>query len=243
MPGQAQSEKSSTRCEQPVGWPAIVLAIFGGTLLLAGLRLFLPLWENSAWPDAALLMLAIAATLAALAKQLPVLNVIIAATIASGLGGMAHAVNDVTGFPFGKFEFTPALGPRLLGVLPLAIPAFWAIAALNSRGVARLLLHNSRTHPRHGHHVLALSGLLMLAFHLALEPFAVNVKGWWTLNPTPMLAAFSWILLSLLIQVAMTPLLLDKFPGPRPRNILPLLVWVGINALMTTAILCGIQPR
>ena len=243
MPGQPQSEKTSARCEHRVGWPVIVLAIFGGALLLAGLRLFVPLGENSGWPDATLLILATAATIAALAKQLPVLNVTLAASLAAGIGGLAHAVNDVTGFPFGKFEFTTALGPRLLGVLPLAIPAFWAIAALNSRGVARLLLHNSRQHPRHGHHVLALSVLLMLAFHLTLEPFAVNVKGWWTLNPTPMLAALSWMLLSLLIQVAITPLLLDKFPVPRPRNILPLLVWVGTNALLALAIICGNSLR
>ena len=130
-----------------------------------------------------------------------------------------------------------------LAVLPLALPAIWGIAALNSRAVARLLLRSPRPHPRHGYRVIALSVLLMVAFHLALEPYAVSIQGWWTANPSPPLALFSWIFLSLAIQVAITPLLLDKFPTPRPPNYAPLFVWVGIHVLMAMAILCGINPR
>lgn len=243
MPAQPSSEKPPGTPRLPDLWPNAVLTAFGATLIFAALRLFIPLFPNSGWPDAALLILTTTATVAALSKQLPVLNVIFAAGIAAGIGGMAHAVNDVTGFPFGMFEFTTALGPRLLGILPLAIPAFWAIAALNARGVARLALHRSRAHPQHGYRVIVLSVLLMILLRLALEPFAVGVKIWWTATPTPLLALISSTLLSLMLQIAMTPLLLDKFPVPRPPNYWPLFVWAGINALMLVAILSGNRPH
>ena len=204
--------------------------------MLAMLRLFVPLWKNSAWPDVALLILTTAATVAAMANHLPAPNIILAASIAAGIGGIAHAVNDVTGFPFGNFEFTAVFGPRLLGVLPLAIPAFWAIAALSARGVARLVLHNSRQYPHHGYHVIGLAVLLMIFFHLALNPFASTVKGWWTANPTPLLALASGIVLSLASQVAITPLLLDKFPVPRPPNFSPLFVWIALNGWLATGL-------
>jgi len=213
-----------------------MLGLFAAVVLLAMLRLFVPLWENSGWPDAALLILATAATIAALANHLPVPNVLLAAGIAAGIGGMAHAINDVTGFPFGRIEFTTAFGPRLFGILPLAIPALWAIAALNARGVARLLLYRSRQHPRHGYRVIGVALVLMIAFHLALNPFVVTVKGWWTANPTPLAGLISWTVLSLAIQVAITPLLLDKFPTPRPPNFQPLFVWVALNGLLATGL-------
>lgn len=229
-------------CERIPGTPGPLncwsgtFGLFAAVVILAIVRLFAPLGENSGWLDAALLLLATAATVAALTNHLPAPNVLLAAGIAAGMGGMAHAINDVTGFPFGRIEFTAALGPRLFGVLPLAIPALWAIAALNARGVARLLLFRSRQHPRHGYRVIGLAIILMAAFHLALNPFALTVKGWWTANPTPLVGLASWTVLSLAIQVAITPLLLDKFPTPRPPNFQPLYVWVALNGLLAAGL-------
>ena len=232
MPAQPPSQKPPGTSGLSSCWQSGTLVLIGAAVILAILRLFVPLWKNSGWPDAALLVLTGAATVAALAKQLPATNIILAGSIAAGIGGIAHAVNNVMGIPFGKFEFTAAFGPRLLGVLPLAIPALWAIVALNARGVARLLLHNSRQHPRHGYRVLGLAMLLMTAFHLTLNPYASTVKNWWTASPTPFLNLTSLTALSLIIQVAITPLLLDKFPVPRPPNFRPLAVWITLNGLL-----------
>jgi hypothetical protein len=43
----------------------------------------------------------------------------------------------------------------------------------------------------------------------------------------------------LVIQVAITALLLDKFPGERPRNPRPALVWICIVAIFAFGWLTG----
>lgn len=212
-------------------WKIIVLALFGVAASLAALQLFMPMSGSFGWFDAVFLMLTAAATLAAFAGQIPAPNLILAGGIAAGIGGIAHAVNDVTGLPFGRFEFKPEFGPRLFSVLPVAMPLFWAIAALNSRGAARCLLSSSRAHPRHGYHVIGLATLMTAILLAALDPFASHIKGWWTANPISLLNVPSWTILSLLIQIAMTPLLLDKFPIPRRPVRWPLGIWL---------ILCGV---
>lgn len=209
-----------------------MLLLFGAAVSLSAFQPFVPPLKNSGWPDAVLLAITAVATLAAFAGQLPVTNVFLAGTIAAAIGGILHAVNNVIGLPFGRFEFKPGFGPQVFDVLPVAMPVLWAVASLNARGVARRLLQHSRTHPRHGYHVIALAAGLMMIFQLTITPFAVMVKNWWTPDATPLLNLASWIVLSLIIQIAMTPLLLDKFPVPRPPNFSPVLVWVGMNLLM-----------
>lgn len=223
----------------------LVLALFGASTVTFALRLFHPFWADSGWPDAVLLALAGVATLAAFAGQIPVPNVLLAGGIAAGIGGLAHAVNDVTGLPFGRFEFTSAMGPRLLNVLPVAMPLLWAVLALNARGAARRLLFAFRLHPRHGYHVMALAVILMTIFHLVLTSFGVCVKFWWTINPEPFLNFASLTLLSLIIQIAVTPLLLDKFPVPRLPSQWPLWILASLLFLVLLGVLgstCGLSP-
>ena len=168
------------------------------------------------------------------------------ARLADGRRGRSlHAVNDVLGLPFGRFEFRPAFGPRLLNVLPVATPILWAILALNARGTARRLLFAFRLHPQHGYHVIALATILMTVFHLVLTPFGVCVKCWWTINPEPLQNFASLTLLSLVIQIAMTSLLLDKFPVPRQPSRWPLWIWTILFFLMLLGVLgstCGLSP-
>lgn len=232
-----------SRTTGPVDWsPTVVVCLYAVTVMAAMLQFFSSARQNSGWLDAALLMLAVAANIAALAKQLPVINVVFAAGIAAGIGGVAHAVNDVTGIPFGRLEFSTAFGPRLLGVLPLAVPALWAMAALSTRGVARVTLRSSHTHPFHGYRVIGLAVILMIVLQAALDPFGAIVKGWWSASSSPVLNLASQTVLGLVIQVMITPLLLDKFPGPRPPNFWPLAVWLVLNSLLAAGLFVANRP-
>lgn len=217
-------------------WPGIVIGLFVLAAAVTILQFFVRLWPASGWADTVLLILAVAAAIAALAKQLPVVNVTIAAGIAAGLGGIAHAINDVSGLPFGRFEFTTAFGPRLLGVLPIAILGIWATAALSARGVARVVLRNTRNHQHHGYQVIGLAVGLMTVFQALLIPYGAMVKGWWSATPVPILNLIGCGLVSLLIQVAITPMILDKFPGPRPPNFWPLAVWLALHVVLVTGL-------
>jgi len=213
-----------------------VVGLFGVAVALTIVRLFLPLSQNSGWADGELLVLAIVASITALAKQLPVVNVVLAAGIAAGIGGVAHAVNDVTGLPFGRVEFTTVFGPRLLGVLPFAILGLCVVETLSARGVARVALQRWRDKPNHGYHVIGLAVVLMVVFHLAFNAFGSAVKGWWSQMSLPVVNTVSWGVLSLIIQVLITPLLLDKFPGRRPPNFWPLIVWIALNIILATGL-------
>jgi uncharacterized membrane protein len=232
MTAPPQPSLPPTPLPPPSRWADVAVVLFSVSVVLA----ISPFCGNARWPEDLLLVFAGVASVAALARQLPAPNVLMAAAVAAGIGGLAHAVNAVIGLPFGRFEFNTAFGPRLLGILPLAMPVIWLAVALVARGLARLLLHSSRRHPRHGWRVLGLATVLMMGFSFALEPFGA-VKDWWMPNPTPLLNVASWGGLGLMVQIAMTPLLLDKFPGPRPPNYHPLIVWAGLNGVVAMTLL------
>lgn len=193
------------------------------------------------WPVQPLLNAAFAsaALVAAIAAFTPTLawpNVVLAGGLAAVIGGMAHAVSSVTGFPFGQAEYTDAAGPRLLGLIPWWLPVAWAVTALGSRGAARFALHQSRNHPQHGYRVIALATGLAMLSTIGLQAFAVRAHYG---MPTLTDELLPWLGqgLHLFIQIAMTPLLIDKFPGPRPPNFRPLLVWAGTSAVMLAGLI------
>jgi len=237
MPANPSLPPQPGTLSQPPRWSGVVLWLFVMALFLAALRLFVPSWSNSAWPDAILLIFGVAASVASLARQLPTPNVILAGVVAAVLGGLAHAVNDVTGWPFGRFEFNAPIGPRIVNLLPVAMLAIWVMTALTSRGAARRLLHRSRSHPLHGYRVIGLATVLMTLFAMTLMPFGASARDWWTATPTPILNWAGWGSVGLLIQVAITPLLIDKFPGPRPPNLWPLMVWGLTTAFLALGLL------
>jgi len=233
-PSTIQNSPGTSRLAN--SWIAIVFGLFSVAVLLSLLQLFVPLGQSSNRLDAALLLLTVVASIAALAKHLPVVNIILAGGIAAGIGGAAHAMNDVTGFPFGKITFTAAFGPRLLGILPLAMMGLWAAAALSARGVARLALRGWRDRPNHGFHVIGLAATLMITFQIGLNSFGSSVKGWWSETPSPVMNIVSGGLLSVAIQVVITALLLDKFPGTRPPNFWPLALWIPLHVLLVAGL-------
>jgi len=90
--------------------------------------------------------------------------------------GLIETIGTLTGWPFGSYSYTAALGPRL-GVLPLAIPLawwvvlvpLWVLAAGRWGGIGlsdRLLRIGS----------VAVAAVLV---DLVLEPVAWQLRGYW----------------------------------------------------------------
>jgi uncharacterized membrane protein len=96
------------------------------------------------------------------------------------LGGFAvEALGVATGFPFGTYDYSGQLGPKLLGV-PLIIPLAWTWMAWPA-WLAALRLTGSTV----GRVLLAAAGLA--AWDLFLDPQMV-AEGYWTWrSPTPAL--------------------------------------------------------
>src|SRR5881296_2683237 len=70
-------------------------------LVWARLWVAVPLLGQARWPDGLLVVAATATTLAALARQLPGQNVILAASIIAVIGGAVQSLDARTGIPFG----------------------------------------------------------------------------------------------------------------------------------------------
>jgi hypothetical protein len=186
--------------------------------------------------------LVISSLLASIATFTPALawpNALLAAGLAAFVGGIAHAINAITGFPFGRLEFMPSSGPLLFGLIPWWLPLAWSAIALSARGSARLILHGSRNHPRHGYHVLLLATGLAMLPTMELHRFGIHIAKFWQPGVGSSLLLSSGHALHLLVQIAITPLLIDKFPGPRPRNFRPLLVWACIHLLFVLGLALG----
>jgi len=228
----------------------LLAAAFALVLAANGLPLNLP--GKPGWPEALLLLLATAGTLAALARQLPLQNVLLAAFVIALMGGAAHALGVKLGIPFGPFLFGAEAGPQLFKTLPWGMPLLWVVVLLNSRGVARLILRPWRKIRSYGFWLIGLTALLALLFDLALDPFATRAKHYWLWLPTkfpvtwlgaPLVNFFSWAAVSLLILAFVTPALINKGPRQSAPDFHPLAVWLGAILLFGVAAgLRGVWP-
>ena len=189
------------------------------------------------WLLPLLLLTATLSTLAALSRQLPVQNVLLAALITALIGGVAHLLSALSGIPLGPVMFGPEAGWKLFGRLPWILPLLWIVAVLNSRGVARLVLRPWRKIRAYGFWLMGLTALFTLIFDLALEPFATRLKHYWIWTPggyslSPQIGPVSnsagWFLVTLLILAFVTPALINKQLSKRSEpDFHPLAVWLG----------------
>lgn len=102
----------------------------------------------------------------------------IAAAIVLLGSSAAEWIGATTGFPFGPYQYTDAFGPRMGGVLPIAIPLAWLVIlfaaryALQARwpGLTRAKL-------------AAGVGAIALATDFNLEFVAWKIRGYWIWYP------------------------------------------------------------
>lgn len=222
--------------------------VFWGLNALLGVTFILEICapKSSSVLDAILIVLAAAASFAALARQLPMQNVLSVAIISALIGGVAHGLSACPNFslPFGPIFFYPAAGGKISNFVPWTVPLVWVFAIFNARGVARLILLPWRKVKNYGVWLMGLTAVLAVAFDLALESFAGHVKHFWLWQPTKIpftwqgatpLNFAGWACVSLLIMLIITPLLIRKQPGgPNAPEFHPLVLWLG--ALLLFAI-------
>jgi putative membrane protein len=223
--------------------PSTSLAKYGfwglNTLLGAALAAELCGPHFFSFLDALTIALAALASIVALSRQLPLQNVLPVAAVCAVAGGLAHGLSANPSFhlPFGPIGFRPAAGEKLFNFVPWTIPLIWIIAVFNARGTARLILRPWRKVNNYGFRLIGLTALLAVAFDLALEPFAWQVKHFWFWQATKIpvtwqgvtpLNFLSWACLTVLIMILVTPVLIRKQPGHRSKpDLYPLMLWLG----------------
>ena len=175
--------------------------------------------------------------------------------VATGGGLAVEAVGVATGFPFGTYDYSGQLGPKLFGV-PLIIPLAWTWMAWPA-WLAAVRLTGGRAGRRTGHRigrraariVLAATGLA--AWDLFLDPQMV-AEGYWTWQAaTPALPGvpgipignyLGWLGFAL---VLMTALSAAAGPGasaaaPADGPMLALWLWTYASSVLAHAVFLGL---
>jgi len=230
------------------GWQTKAHVVLGALFVLNALlvgfaqRLSAPMIGMAHWPEGLLLLICAASTLAALCTQLPAQNVVFAAALIGVLTGAVHAINGIAAVPLGPVEYhRQEVGQFLFYPLPWAVPVLWTIVILNARGVARLMLRAKRGAPYYGFWVMGMTVLLVIVFDLSLEPFATQIKEYWSWKPTKLPTSWytaPWTnfigcaVMTLLILLFVTPMLINKSPVRKPVTYNPLLVWDSLSLVL-----------
>jgi len=160
------------------------------------------------------------------------------------VGGFAvEAIGVATGFPFGHYDYSGQLGPKLLGV-PLIIPLAWTWMAWPAWLAATRL--STR---RPGQIALAAAGLA--AWDLFLDPQMV-AEGYWTWrSPTPALPGvpgvpignyLGWLGFAILLMTALALAGGERIRTPRPGDapILALWLWTYASSVLAHAVFLGL---
>ena len=240
-PNTGTPKKTDATTLKTKAWPQQLLLVL--TLAATVATFFNPPGTTSNL-DLLLVLLATAASITTLARQLPLQNVLFAAFITALIGGATHGLSARTGLPLGPISFGETAGPQLFDTVPWTVGLIWIIALFNSRGVARLILRPWRRVKTYGFLLIGLTALLALAFDLALEPFA-HLKHLWLWQPTKIpvswhgaspLSFLGWGVVSLLIIAIIMPYLIRKQPGNSSApDFAPLGLWLGTMVLFTVS--------
>lgn len=86
-------------------------------------------------------------------------------------GFLVELIGSHTGFPFGSYRYTAALGPALFGV-PLSMMAAWVVLLAFARDLAARATAHRRVR-------VLLGSIAMTAFDLLIDPVATAVLGYW----------------------------------------------------------------
>ena len=245
-----KKQRAAAPGTETIVWVQWVLSLsLAVVFVLVLATLFTPpkLSGKHGWFEALLLLLATANTVTALARRLPLQNVLLATFIIAVTGGAAHALGAITSMPFGPFTFSTTAGNELFGTLPWSVPLIWVVAILNSRGVAQLILRPWRKTSAYGFWLMGLTTMLAVLFDFAFEPFASRVNHYWlwtlmmfpvTWQGVPLSNFLGWLIVSLLIVVFIAPTLINKQPRKRhSHDFHSFTIWV--SAIFLFGIACA----
>jgi uncharacterized membrane protein len=237
--GQETTSRNPLETAQPALLGLFLVAI---AVLIAQRFVAFQLPPNEGFWDMVTLILALAATLVSLCRQLPAQNVLLATVVILFIGGAISALGALTGIPFGPVTYAPAGGPQLFHALSWYVPLLWVLVVLSSRGVARLILRPWRKLRVYGYWLMGITTLLAMIFDLGLEPFATRVRHYWIWSPTklavdwygtPLSNFLGWLVTIILILAFATPALMKKKPAKSKSTLdsHPLIVWISLNLL------------
>jgi putative membrane protein len=159
------------------------------------------------------------------------------------VSGLVESIGTLSGFPFGNYTYTEAFGPRLFGLLPLAIPLAWWLVLMPVYRLLGLLRQRSALV------FVALVAIGVTAVDFVIEPVAVVIKGYWIWQDggfyygVPWTNFVGWILTAAVLTIGLNRILpkSDPFARPTTRQHAWLLILV-LSFFMVVLLRDGIYP-
>lgn len=147
------------------------------------------------------------------------------------VSAVAEGAGAVTGVLFGPYHYTENFGPRLFGIVPLAIPlAWWVIMAAGQ--FAGSVFAGSR-----GPVVVLLAAVFAVVFDLLLEPVAFGIREYWIweqagpYHGVPLQNFFGWGVLAVVLSAGLLIAGLPPRALPAERNRRTLLLFLPAFAI------------
>lgn len=185
-----------------IGW-YVIWFLVGLLFLATGWK---PLFNH--WEDMLFLALAGVVLFLHLQPLLGLRRTLAAFVWVALVSGVIEAVGATTGFPFGPYHYTETMGPRLGGLLPVAIPFAWWVVV-----VPLQLWWQARARGRMHYFVPLLVGTSAMLVDVALEPIATVLRGYWVWESgsfwygVPLQNFLGWWLTATVISIGLLPLL------------------------------------
>ena len=111
-------------------------------------------------------------------KKMPIL---VALIIAAGL--FFESLGVATGLVYGPYHYSDQLGPKFLNLVPYLIPVAWTMMIYPSLVIAKKIIPENKNKLQYGLAVAALTGLVMTAWDVAIDPLNVKAGNWvWEVN-------------------------------------------------------------
>lgn len=135
-------------------------------------------------------------------------------TIASSI---LEWVGATTGYPFGEYHYTENFGPRIGGVLPVAIPLAWNIVLLGPWIVLQSFKPKQAPQLKNRVVMSLAVAAMATAIDWVLEPFAWHVRGYWIWSGTevPLQNYLSWFVAGFVFTL-ISPIHIPNRPSSEP---------------------------
>lgn len=222
------------------GWAQVFFYTFVGGVIasLALLHAGYEPPEQWRWTEMVLPLLAVLAALTQLARRVPAQNTVLIAAIMVLFSGAIVLCDAASGVPFGVIYFTEKAAPKMFGQVPLWLPLWWVAILVNSRETARLVMQPWRRNRNYGLWLVGVAAGLAVVVDLGWEPFAVQVKQFWTWRTlehvpdwysAPWVNFLGWLVTALVTLSFCTPWFMSKRPVRQPVRFRPAVVWGLLN--------------
>ncbi len=106
------------------------------------------------------------------------LKTLLFALIVFAAGLFFESLGVATGLVYGPYHYTDQLGPKFLGLVPYLIPVAWTFMMYPSMVIAKRLVPEKWVGIKRGLATAALSGVIMTAWDVVMDPMMVYGGNW-----------------------------------------------------------------